>query len=165
MPDITLFEADLSGSKFVAPFGHYHEGEEYRADDEDGGRNWKLLGGLAVVGLAALGGAAFFLKRKFAGGDADEDDEFEAGAEGRFGFDEEFDVEDPEADDEDGAYEFDREPREESESRKGAVAAVVGLLFLLLVTALVKRRRSDDAAAVEVDVAEPDRATAAEHDR
>lgn len=162
MPDITLFEADLSGSKFVAPFGHYHEGEEYRAD-EDGGRNWKLLGGLAVVGIAALGGAAFFLKRKFAGGDADEDDEFEA--EGRFGFDEEFDVEDPEADDEDGEYEFDRETRAESESRKGAVAAVVGLLFLLLVTALVKRRGSDDTAEVEVDVAEPDRATAAEHDR
>ncbi|WP_254534953.1 hypothetical protein [Halomarina litorea] len=165
MPDITLFEVDLSGTKFVAPFGHYHEGEAYHEDDDEGGRNWKLLGGLVVVGLAALGGVAFVLKRKLGGGD-DKDEDREAGefeAEGRFGFDEEFDI-DAENEDGDEEYEFDRESTDDS-SRKGAVAAVVGLLFLILVTAIVKRRGSESKDATDIEVEAADTGATAERER
>ena len=155
MPDITLFEADLSGSKFVAPLGHYHEGGEQPPEDE-GGRNWKLLIGLPVV-LAGAAGGAFFLKRKLSG-DGNGDDQNEVEPAGRFGFDEEFDAET----DED--TEFKRDAGDDSESRTGAVAAVVGLLFLLLVTALAKRRDEDSPADIEVDVAEPERTTAVDRD-
>lgn len=157
MPDITLFEADLSGSKFVAPLGHYHEGGEQPPEDE-GGRNWKLLIGLPVV-LAGAAGGAFFLKRKLSG-DGNGDDQNEVEPAGRFGFDEEFDAET----DGDTEFEFERDAGDDSESRTGAVAAVVGLLFLLIVTALAKRRDEDSAADIEVDVAEPERTTAVDRD-
>jgi hypothetical protein len=160
MPDITLFEADLSDATFVAPFGHYHEGEE-GTTTEDGGRNWKLLGGLSLVAVAAASGGAFALKRKFGGSDEEESEGYEYEADDRFGFEEEFGPEDEERA---GELTTEREERE-SESRTGAVAAVVGLLFLLLVTALVKRR--SDGEGREIDVQEEEEASSAvvERDR
>ena len=144
MPDVTLFEADLSGSTFVAPFGHYYEEGRPDPDDEDGGRNPELLAVLGLLAAAAVGAVVLFARRKL-GGDGEDD----ATAEDWDDSGTEFEFEN----DQNGGYEAEigeTGSGADTDGRStGAVAALIGLAFLLLVTALVKLRReeSDEAAA------------------
>lgn len=147
MADVTLFEADLSGSTFVAPFGHYYEGGRPEPDDEEGGRNLKLLAVLGLLGAAAVGAVALVAKRKLGGdgsGDGGEDErddaefDLEGDRTGEYGTD----LGEPAADERPGVGSDDSD----TDGRQpGAVAALVGLAFLLLVTALVKLRREESA--------------------
>lgn len=139
MADVTLFEADLSESKFVAPFGHYHEGDESEESD-GGGRSLKLLAALGLLGAASVGALAYVANRKLRGdgGDSETDvDAAETNADGEF----DFAAESYETDFDDAETDADADDT----GRTRTVAALVGLSFLLLVTALVKLRSADDA--------------------
>jgi len=145
MADVTLFEADLSESKFVAPFGHYHEGDESEESD-DGGRGPKLLAALGLLGAASVGALAYVANRKLRGdgGDSETDVDAETNADGEFDFA-------AESYETDAAAETDTDADDTGRTR--TVAALVGLSFLLLATALVKLPSADDAD--EADDANP----------
>lgn len=160
MPDVTLFEADLSGSTFVAPFGHYYEEGRPDTDDEDGGRSLKLLAVLGLLAAAAIGVVVLFAKRKL-GGDSEDD----ATAEDWGDTEAEFGVE-GDRDRQYGVEVGETGSRVDTDGRStGAVAALVGLAFLLLVTALVKLRREESDEAATFTPAEREEAPTAAGER